>query len=95
MNRNLRRLLYGAALAFCVMCTACTSVYQRMIDDGYPPDYARGFDDGHQSGMRAGGDLFSGFRKNVDGTGRYDEGWNDGYHLGQSSFENTMKNLNY
>ncbi len=60
----------------------CASTAETMQQKGYGPSYSKGYEDGCESGKRAGGGMFNDFRKNVDRYDRdykYREGWEDGY----------------
>jgi hypothetical protein len=62
--------------------TGCASTAESMQQQGYGPDYSKGYGDGCTSGKKAGGALLLDFTKNVDrydNDGKYREGWDDGY----------------
>ncbi len=62
--------------------SGCESQSQSMIEKGYPPEYAQGYEDGCHSGKRAGGSLFDQFTKDVrrfEQDSEYSKGWNDGF----------------
>ena len=57
-----------ATLAFLVAAlalAACGSVKDAMIEQGYPPAYAEGYDDGCASGKQAAGGLLAEARKDA------------------------------
>ena len=75
-------LVLSFALYASLGLTGCTSEKQAMLEKGYPPAYADGYDDGCNSGKKAGGDMFSQFAKNInryDNDKTYQEGWDDGF----------------
>ena len=47
---------------------ACTSVQQGLVERGYPPAYAEGYDHGCASGKAAAGDLFEQAQKDRSAT---------------------------
>jgi hypothetical protein len=69
-------LAAGAAIA------GCTSVQEGLVERGYPPAYAAGYDDGCASGKAAAGGLFEQAEKDPQrsqGDSEYARGWDDGY----------------
>ena len=53
-----------------------------MIERGFPPAYAEGYDDGCSSGKEAAGGLFAETRKDTtryDTDSQYTQGWNEGF----------------
>lgn len=76
-------MLAGLSLA------GCQSVQQQLLDEGYPPEYADGFEAGCGSGRQAAGALAE-FRKDVPRyltQPLYAEGWSDGYRQCQATQE--------
>jgi len=74
-------ILAGLALA------GCQTTYEQMLEDGYPAEYAEGFEAGCGSGRQAAGALDR-FRKDVTRyltQPLYGDGWNDGYRQCQST----------
>lgn len=72
----------GVGLWITLSLTGCQSAHQHMIDQGYPPAYADGFEDGCSSGRQAAGLMVGGFRKNVARylhERQYETGWDDGF----------------
>ncbi len=70
------------ALIAALALAACGSVKQTMIERGFPPAYAEGYDDGCASGKEAAGGLFAETRKDIKRYGsdeEYSQGWNDGF----------------
>jgi hypothetical protein len=71
-----------AALVATLALAACGSVKETMIERGFPPAYADGYDDGCASGKEAAGSLFDETRKDMTryGTDRqYTQGWDNGF----------------
>lgn len=82
---GLAMLLAGAALA------GCQNTAQGLLAEGYPPEYAAGFDAGCGSGRQAAGAPGS-FRKDVprfQAQPLYADGWRDGYQQCQSMLESS------
>ena len=83
----------GVGLWITLSLTGCQSAHQHMIDQGYPPAYADGFEDGCSSGRQAAGLMVGGFHKNVARylhERQYESGWDDGFrqcHAMQNSEE--------
>ncbi|MBF8756015.1 MAG: hypothetical protein LBJ33_09625 [Pseudomonas putida] len=72
----------GLGLWIMLSLAGCQSAHQQMIDQGYPPAYADGFEDGCGSGRQAAGLMVGGFRKNVPRylhERQYETGWDDGF----------------
>jgi hypothetical protein len=61
----------------------CTSVQESLVQRGYPPAYAEGYEHGCASGKAAGGGLFAEAQKDESrygaGEGEYAQGWDAGY----------------
>jgi len=74
--------LTAVSFAALLALGGCASTSETMMNKGYGPSYSKGYEDGCESGKKAGGGMFNDFRKNVD---RYDEdrkyreGWEDGF----------------
>lgn len=66
-----------------ILClSGCASQKEIMINKGYPPDYAQGYQDGCASGNNAAGSMMDQFSKDVrlyKDNSNYHQGWNDGY----------------
>jgi hypothetical protein len=61
---------------------ACTSTEQALIDRGFSPAYAAGYDQGCSSGQAAGGGLFAQAAKDEARYGsdsEYAKGWDEGF----------------
>ena len=62
---------------------ACISVQEGLIQRGYPPAYAEGYDHGCASGKAAAGGLFAEEQKDQnryqESASEYAEGWDAGY----------------
>jgi hypothetical protein len=62
---------------------ACTSTEQELIERGYPPDYAEGYEQGCASGKAAAGGLFAQEQKDESryqaSDSQYAQGWDAGY----------------
>jgi hypothetical protein len=76
--------LQSVALMLGVMgFAACTSTEQGLIEQGYPPAYAEGYEHGCASGQAAAGGLFEEAQKDQDryqaSTSEYAQGWDAGY----------------
>jgi hypothetical protein len=75
-------IIVAATVAMGLSFTGCASTAESMQQQGYGPDYSKGYGDGCTSGKKAGGALLLDFTKNVDrydNNGKYREGWDDGY----------------
>lgn len=62
--------------------SGCATEAERMAQQGYPPAYTLGYDDGCHSGKMAGGNMFEHMKKDVRRYGadsQYKQGWDDGY----------------
>ena len=62
---------------------ACTSTEEGLIERGYPPAYARGYDHGCASGKATAGGLFAEAQRDESryqaGDSEYAQGWDAGY----------------
>jgi hypothetical protein len=62
---------------------ACTSTEQGLIERGYPPAYAQGYEQGCASGKAAAGGLFAQAQQDQtryrDSNSQYAQGWDAGY----------------
>ena len=88
------RTITLAALATTLTLAACGSVRETMIERGFPPAYAEGYDDGCSSGKEAAGGLFDETRKEVTryGTDRqYTQGWDIGFQQCKSAMAATVE----
>lgn len=80
-------------LATSTTLTACSSVYDDMLSQGYSPEYARGYDDGCHSGNQAAGSYTDAFTKNnyeYQREPEYADGWRDGFQLCQVKMQRTI-----
>jgi hypothetical protein len=71
-----------AALVIALALAACGSARDRLIEQGFPPAYAEGYDDGCASGEAAGGGLFGETRKDANRyatDNQYAKGWDDAF----------------
>ena len=53
-----------------------------MIKQGYPPAYAKGYENGCSSGNNAAGSILDHYKKDIQSykqNSNYRQGWNDGY----------------
>lgn len=69
----------------------CQSTHEQLIEKGYPPAYADGFQDGCGSGRQAAGVMAGEFRKDVPRylhNRQYETGWDDGFRQCQAMREN-------
>ncbi|PWB35427.1 hypothetical protein DCO48_03135 [Pseudomonas sp. SDI] len=67
--------------------TGCQSTHEQLINQGYPPPYADGFQDGCSSGRQAAGVMAGAFRKDVPRylhNRQYESGWDDGFRQCQA-----------
>jgi hypothetical protein len=77
-SRRQAVLVVAAATAL----AACTSVQEGLVERGYPPAYAEGYDHGCASGKATAGGLFEQARKDPEryqGDSEYAQGWDAGY----------------
>jgi hypothetical protein len=83
MHRSRWRIVLAVAAAGAAALAACTSVQESLVERGYPPAYAQGYDDGCASGDAAGGGLFAEPQKDESryaaSAGEYAKGWDAGY----------------
>jgi hypothetical protein len=82
----MRDSAWQAVLAFMVAAmaaAACSSTTEELIERGYPPAYAQGFEHGCASGKAAAGGLFEQAQKDEsryqDSASQYAQGWDAGY----------------
>lgn len=69
----------------------CQSTHQQLIEKGYPPAYADGFEDGCGSGRQAAGVMAGEFRKDIPRylhNRQYETGWDDGFRQCQAMRRN-------
>ena len=79
---RIRRWQAVLALVAHLALAACTSTRDALIERGFDPAYAEGYDDGCSSGKDAAGGFFAETRKNPDRYGndsRYSQGWDAGF----------------
>ena len=77
-----------------LLMAGCASTRDTLVQRGYPPGYAQGFDDGCHSGRKAGGSMFDQFEKDgwrFDRDRDYATGWSDGFRQCESQQENAMR----
>ncbi|WP_144210320.1 hypothetical protein [Shewanella donghaensis] len=74
----------------------CQSTRDYMVEQGYPLAYADGFQDGCDSGNKAGGSLFDQFKKDVtrfNSEADYAQGWSDGFRQCETEQEATQRQV--
>jgi hypothetical protein len=84
-------------LIFAVLVVGCgltTSLKERLLQDGYPPSYAEGYEAGYKSSCDPNPDIhlldcmndFKGvkFVKELNKGRSYDQGWDDGQKIARS-----------
>ncbi|MFJ4376427.1 hypothetical protein ACIP1T_27905 [Pseudomonas japonica] len=74
-----------------LLLAGCQSTRQQLIEKGYPPAYADGFQDGCGSGRQAAGVMAGEFRKDVPRylhNRQYETGWDDGFRQCQAMRQN-------
>ncbi|WP_119968485.1 hypothetical protein [Shewanella japonica] len=79
-----------------VILTGCQSTRDTMIEQGYPLAYADGFQDGCDSGNKAGGSLFDEFKKDVNRFNQeqdYAQGWTDGFRQCETEQESIQRQV--
>jgi hypothetical protein len=77
-----RRQCTLAALIMLVTLAACVSERDALIEQGFAPAYAEGYDDGCASGSAAAGGLFAEPRKDAGRYAtdtQYTQGWDAGF----------------
>ncbi|WDY57337.1 hypothetical protein [Pseudomonas sp. PSKL.D1] len=80
-------LRYGFALGVVLLLAGCQTTHEQMLNQGYPPAYADGFQDGCSSGRQAAAMMAGDFRKNVPRylqDRQYESGWDDGFRQCQA-----------
>ncbi|HBB79235.1 hypothetical protein GFL09_06570 [Pseudomonas stutzeri] len=80
-----------AYLLTTVLLAGCQSTREQLLAEGYPEDFADGFEAGCSSGRQAAGALNK-FRKDVPRYSKqqlYAEGWNDGFRQCQATAEHS------
>lgn len=78
------------ALLLLALMAGCQSTHEQLIQQGYPPAFADGFQDGCGSGRQAAGALGE-FHKNVPrylADKQYGSGWDDGFRQCQAIQQN-------
>ncbi|MGH6899540.1 MAG: hypothetical protein ACREJ5_23810 [Geminicoccaceae bacterium] len=76
-----------AALIAALALGACASTEEALIEQGYPPAYAAGYDDGCSSGKEAAGGVLAEAAKDASRYGtddQYTKGWDGGFAKCQS-----------
>ncbi|MFK3683027.1 hypothetical protein [Pseudomonas sp. NPDC088890] len=74
-------------LSIALLLAGCQSTHEQMVNQGYPPAYADGFQDGCSSGRQAAGLMVGDFRKDVPRylhNRQYESGWDDGFRQCQA-----------
>ena len=88
---KLNKILLGPFILGSLFISAgCVSQKESMVQQGYPVDYADGFEDGCHSGKKAGGSMFEQFKKDVtrfEKHDKYTQGWSDGFRQCESEQE--------
>ncbi|GEM_PF-363495 len=96
INRMYKPLLLMASLiSFVVILPGCMSEADLLRQQGQPPAYVNGFDDGCHSGKKAGGSWFDQFKKDVNRFGKdklYSQGWTDGFRQCETEEEAMLRN---
>lgn len=76
-------VIYGALLV-----TGCQNTHEQLVQQGYPPAFADGYQDGCGSGRGAAGSITGTYTKNVTrylADKLYSSGWDDGFRQCQAS----------
>jgi hypothetical protein len=72
-----------ALMVTAMAVAACSSTTEELIERGYPPAYAEGYEQGCASGKAAAGGLFAQAQKDEsryqDSDSQYAQGWDAGY----------------
>lgn len=74
-----------------VLLAGCQTTHEHLIQQGYPPAFADGFQDGCSSGRQAAGVISGEFKKDVPRylkNRQYESGWDDGFRQCQAMQEN-------
>ncbi|KPZ72060.1 MULTISPECIES: hypothetical protein [unclassified Shewanella] len=93
MNKNVISFI---SIVCVVILTGCQSTRDTMIEQGYPLAYADGFQDGCDSGNKAGGSLFDEFKKDVNRFNQeqdYAQGWTDGFRQCETEQESIQRQV--
>ncbi|WP_299568723.1 hypothetical protein [uncultured Shewanella sp.] len=93
MNKKIVLILLPLSL---FIISACQSTRDSMIEQGYPLAYADGFQDGCDSGNKAGGSLFDEFKKDVkrfNEEADYAQGWSDGFRQCETEQESIQRQV--
>ncbi|KXG79285.1 hypothetical protein N5I28_15970 [Pseudomonas mosselii] len=73
---------YWLGVCVVLLLAGCETTHEQMVNQGYPPAYADGFQDGCSSGRQAAGLMAGDFRKDVPRylhNRQYESGWDDGF----------------
>jgi hypothetical protein len=73
---------------------ACGSERAEMIDRGFAPAYAEGYEDGCSSGREAGGGPFDDFSRDArryDGDREYAHGWDAAFEICKEKMEGMVR----
>jgi hypothetical protein len=77
------RLQILAVMLGVTALAACSSVQESLVERGYPPAYAQGYEHGCASGKAAAGGLLAQAQKDEsryqDSASEYAQGWDAGY----------------
>ncbi len=90
-----KKLYLLPALSGLIILSGCVSEADLLRQQGQPPNYVQGFDDGCHSGKKAGGSWFDQFKKDVHRFGKdklYSQGWSDGFRQCETEQEAMMRN---
>ena len=82
---------YWLVMVVMGVLTGCQTTHEQLINQGYPPAYADGFQDGCSSGRQAAGVMAGDFRKDVPRylhNPQYETGWDDGFRQCHALQEN-------
>lgn len=78
---------YWLGLCVLLLLAGCQTTHEQMVNQGYPPAYADGFEDGCSSGRQAAGPMAGDFRKDVARylhNHQHESGWDDGFRQCQA-----------
>ncbi|MFF7109852.1 hypothetical protein [Pseudomonas sichuanensis] len=78
---------YWLGLCVLLLLAGCETTHEQMVNQGYPPAYADGFEDGCSSGRQAAGPMTGDFHKDVARylhNRQYESGWDDGFRQCQA-----------
>lgn len=78
---------YWFGLCVALLLAGCETTHDQMVNRGYPPAYADGYQDGCSSGRQAAGLMVCDFHKDVPRylhDRQYETGWDDGFRQCQA-----------